>query len=289
MRQECNDMGVVGNKSRTGMTNSPEMRKNISEALKGTRCGLGNKSRTGQKRSPEEIAKGIATRLANGGFKHTEETKRKIAEGHKGIKTCTGLQNALGFRHTEEAKLKMSQDRKGRIVPDYIRYKMSRGRMGIPATEEMKQALRDYWAQHKELQIEIGKLAWKDPDKVKIMVGNMRLARQARPNRVEDRILSMLNTFFPNEWKYVGNGGLVLGRCCPDFVRKNGVNQLIELYGDYWHKGENPQDRIDLFKGHGYDTLIIWQSEFDRLGEEVISNRIREFMNTVEQNNEKTL
>lgn len=284
-------MGVIGNKSRTGMTNSPEMRAHISEALKGTRCGLGNKSRTGQKRSPEEIAKQLATRMARGGFKQTEETKRKISEGHKGIKTCTGLKNALGYRHTEEAKLKMSQDRKGRTFSDYTKYKISRGRMGIPVKESTKQALRDFWADHKELHIEIGKAAWKDPEKVKVMVGNMRLARQAKPNKVEDRILCMLNRQFPHEWEYVGNGKLVLGRCCPDFVRNHGNNQLIELFGDYWHKGENPQDRIDLFKKYGYDTLVIWESEFNNLGEDVIVDKISKFMDSsiVTVKDEKTL
>ncbi len=77
-------MGMKGNKSRTGMVNSPEMRKHISEGLKGNKCGLGNKSRTGQKRSHEEIAKQIATREATGVNFHTDETKRKLSEQRKG-------------------------------------------------------------------------------------------------------------------------------------------------------------------------------------------------------------
>jgi hypothetical protein len=274
-------MGVVGNKSRTGMVNSPEMRKHISEALKGTRCGLGNKSRTGQKRSREEIEKGIATRIANGGFHHTEETKRKIAESHKGLKPCIGLKNALGYRHTEEAKQAMSVTRKGRKVSDYVRYKISRGNLGKHRSEPTKQTLRVYWAAHKEEQREIGMKAWSDPGKVKIMVSNMRLARQASPNKVESRILDLLNKYFPNEWEYVGNGKLVIDKKCPDFVRNHGNNQLIELFGDYWHKGENPQDRIDLFKKHGYDTLIIWQSDIKRLHEDGLASRISEFMGIV--------
>lgn len=41
----------------------------------------------------------------------------------------------------------------------------------------------------------------------------------------------------------------------------NGKKQFIELYGDYWHKGQDPQERIDFFRQYGFNTLIIWESE----------------------------
>ena len=39
--------------------------------------------------------------------------------------------------------------------------------------------------------------------------------------------------------------------------------KLIELYGDYWHRGQDPQDRIDLFKDAGYECLVIWEHELN--------------------------
>jgi len=42
----------------------------------------------------------------------------------------------------------------------------------------------------------------------------------------------------------------------------NGQKKLIELYGDYWHKGQNPQKRINYFKKYGFKTLIIWEKEY---------------------------
>jgi hypothetical protein len=278
-------MGVIGNKSRTGMTNSPEMRKHISEALKGTKCGLGNKSRKGQKRSPEEIAKQRATIESKAPRHCSDAHKRKLSELRKGKPhpahdKVVAMGKANKGRHaTDEARLKMSLARKGKKVSDEAKYKNSCSHKGKPRSESVKQALRDYWEKHKELRHEIGKAAWSDPDKVKIMVSNMRMARQAKPNKVENKILDLLNKYFPNEWEYVGNGKLVIDRKCPDFVRNHGNNQLIELFGDYWHRGENPQDRIDLFKKNGYDTLVIWQSDIKKLHEDGIVCRIQEFMN----------
>ncbi len=62
-------------------------------------------------------------------------------------------------------------------------------------------------------------------------------------------------------YRYVGNGQFILGGKCPDFLNFNGQKKLIELFGDYWHKGENPQGRIDYFKQYGFDTLVIWEHE----------------------------
>ena len=55
----------------------------------------------------------------------------------------------------------------------------------------------------------------------------------------------------------------------------NGQKKCIELYGNYWHKNDNPQDRIDLFKQFGYDTLIIWEHELKDI--EKVKNRIMKF------------
>ena len=78
------------------------------------------------------------------------------------------------------------------------------------------------------------------------------------PTSLEIQLMGLLDLLFPHEWKYVGDGQLILGGKCPDFVNINGRKQLIEIYGDYWHRGENPEDRINFFKKYGFITLIIW-------------------------------
>ena len=56
----------------------------------------------------------------------------------------------------------------------------------------------------------------------------------------------------------------------------NGKKLLIELYGDYWHKGQDPQDRINLFKRYGWDTLVIWEHELKNINK--VEFRIHRFI-----------
>jgi very-short-patch-repair endonuclease len=48
----------------------------------------------------------------------------------------------------------------------------------------------------------------------------------------------------------------------PDFININGKKAIIEVYGEYWHKGQNPKDRANMFKKYGYSTLVVWDNEF---------------------------
>ena len=75
--------------------------------------------------------------------------------------------------------------------------------------------------------------------------------------------------------KYTGNGVVVISGLCPDFTNCNGQKKVIEMFGDYWHKGQNPQDRIDKFESFGFGCLVIWESEIK--DEELVKIRIREF------------
>jgi len=79
-----------------------------------------------------------------------------------------------------------------------------------------------------------------------------------KPEMILDTILQK---YFPNEWKYVGLGEIFIAGKVPDFININGQKKLIELYGDYWHTKEESQERIAFFKQYGFDTLIIWESE----------------------------
>ena len=51
----------------------------------------------------------------------------------------------------------------------------------------------------------------------------------------------------------------------PDFLSTNGQRKVIEVFGDYWHKGEDPQGRIDAFAKLGFKCLVIWEHETDTI------------------------
>lgn len=73
----------------------------------------------------------------------------------------------------------------------------------------------------------------------------------------ERKLLELLGP----DWIFVGNRKLKIGRLFPDFVNIKNGKLLIELYGDWWHRGQNPQERINLFKQLGYSCLVIWAHE----------------------------
>ena len=100
-------------------------------------------------------------------------------------------------------------------------------------------------------------------------------SNQIKPNRTEQQLLDCLNELFPGEYRYVGDGEFILGGKCPDFVNVNGRKQIIELFGEYWHAGEDSQTRINYFRRYGYETLVIWEKELK--DKYVLTNRLKEF------------
>ncbi len=115
------------------------------------------------------------------------------------------------------------------------------------------------------------KMAWdklSDEDKDRrikaCIAGNNR-----KPTKPEHRLWGILNSVFPNEWQYTGNGSVILNGRNPDFVNTNGKKLIIELFGTYWHgrkvTGNTPDKEVQLrreaYAQFGYNTLIIWENE----------------------------
>ena len=112
---------------------------------------------------------------------------------------------------------------------------------------------------------------WQDPE----FRERVKKALNLKPNKAELKLDSILNILFPSKYKFVGDFTFFLGGKCPDFMNVNGRKLLIELYGDYWHRNDDPQERIDYFKQFGFDTLVIWEHELKDA--EALSERIQEF------------
>jgi len=121
----------------------------------------------------------------------------------------------------------------------------------------------------------LNKRNWADPKLRDLMVTKAIMASHVRPNKSEIKLIELLNRIVPHEYRYVGDGQVVLGGRNPDFINCNGKKKLIELWGYFWHKDDNPQDRINHFKKYGFDTLIIWEDEL--LDKALIEGKIKEF------------
>jgi len=123
---------------------------------------------------------------------------------------------------------------------------------------------------------------WQDPGYTRLVFDG----RNVTPNQAELKLQELL-TSLNLPYKFVGDGKLIMGGKCPDFVNINGQKKLIELFGDYWHSEEitghsiekEEQERIGHFFQLGFNTLIIWESELSCI--ESLSQRILLFEQSV--------
>jgi len=124
-------------------------------------------------------------------------------------------------------------------------------------------------------------LRWKT-SRIKILKSQWK-GLKVTPNKLEKLLITFLNKLYPNEYKFVGDGTLLVDGLCPDFV-DNSNTKIIELYGCYWHKcdkcgfGEGralDRKRLRTYKKYGYETLIIWEHELKDL--EKVKRKIKAY------------
>jgi len=148
---------------------------------------------------------------------------------------------------------------RNKIMPEEAKNKIRLAQTGIPETPEAKESVR----------LGVLKKWCYDPEYAR------RVFSTRGKSRDEEKLYEMLEINFPGYWHYVGNGRIVIGGKVPDFVNEED-KKIIELYGDYYHKGQNPQDRINYFKIYGFNCIVIWVSEFKRDKNKVL-DRVSEF------------
>lgn len=246
-------------KSRKGIIFSEEHCRNISKSKKGKNRIL-REIRTCKRQKCNNKFKVIITSIkrycshscAGKDQKrkpHSEEAKRKIGEN-----------NAM--KNRPEIRAKTSKSLKGRTYRELFGAKETRRRL-----KEMSQSMKRTW------------------QKPEFITKQMR-ARGVTPNRVEKQLSNMLKKLLPFEYKYVGDGEIILGGKCPDFINVNGQKKIIEMFGDYWHgeektgrtKKQEENQRIKHFAKYGYKTLIVWQSELKNMPK--LKRKLVQFHNT---------
>jgi len=107
---------------------------------------------------------------------------------------------------------------------------------------------------------------WKDPEYVEKCLK----ATEKRPTFPE----KLFDEMTPNEIRYVGNHAY--WRTFPDGKHRNpdfkitGQNKVIEVWGKYWHEGEDPKKLINQYQEVGLDCLVFWDYEIFDNPERVI-------------------
>ena len=131
----------------------------------------------------------------------------------------------------------------------------------------------------RRIMSEKAKEHWRNPEIAKKMIKGLHLF----PNKAELHLNKILQEYFPNEWRYVGDGQVIIGGLCPDFINCNGKKKIIELFGERWHTGDNllfhrtEEGRKKTFSEFGFDMLVIWDYELNK--EENILEKLGGFIN----------
>ena len=243
-RRKLSDINRGEGNPMYGKVPSEEHRRKISKSNKGKThpCSEGTKMKISE---------------VNKGRRFSKETKRRMSESHKG--KGLGSDNPMfGKEQSDFQKQQVSKANTGKETSQKTRNLMSKNN-GMHSRKA------------KRKQKENSKRLWQDPEYQRKVAAGLKLS----PNKPEQLLMKLLDKTYPNEWKYVGDFQFFLGGKNPDFINVNSKKFLIELFGDYWHQGQDPQDRINHFKQYGFDTLVIWESELENL--EKIKNKLDNF------------
>lgn len=222
----------------------------------------------------------------------SDETKRKISTSNK------------VYNNKPEVKAKKSMSMKNLWKDDNYRHKVTESRQAswdrldavsrikrisiiqaaVNRPESKKKHIESLIiASHnpdliKKRKIQMKEL-WSNPEVKNRRIKNIRKSQFVRPNKPESSIMNIINDLLPNEYKYTGDGSMIIDGLCPDFTNCNGQKKVIELFGDYWHKGENPQVKIDRYAKFGFVCLVIWERELKDI--ESVKDKLSIFNNSL--------
>lgn len=184
----------------------------------------------------------------------------------KGMKNRTwklGHPNGmLGKHHKQSSRLKISVATSGENNPFY--------RKTHP--QELKNQI--YRNVSKALKEKMKDEKYKQEWLKKMREG---IKRPTKPERIIINLIKENNLPF----NYVGDGAIWFkgyGTLFnPDFLSKN-PKHIIEVFGDYWHRNtqENDRKRLETYLKYGYKTLVIWEHELKNPNQ--VLNKINGFI-----------
>jgi len=117
--------------------------------------------------------------------------------------------------------------------------------------EKVYEGKREFWASLPE------------EEKARRTQVRMNANRVNGPTELELWVNILLELLYPGLWDYNGLGdvNIVVGGKVPDFVRRDGVKQVIDVFGDYWHDTKEERRRRIHFESYGFDCIILWEND----------------------------
>jgi hypothetical protein len=262
---------------------SAEHRQKLSEAVKNnpSRSWLG-------KTIPIEIRQKISNTMK---LKHIQPSNEAIAKAAVHVKNSVRtlehrrkLSIALKGKTPSENTLKaVSEAHKGKVITKKHRELLRTGNIASwnnPERREKRlkaQKISCNKQEFKDKSSRNAKQRWENPEYKDRVARASVIGANLKPNKKEMELGTIIELACPKQYKYTGAGDFVIGGKIPDFVNINGKKKAIELFGDYWHRNDNPQDRIDIFAQYGYQCLVIWERELKAKTIEELVEIIRYF------------
>lgn len=102
------------------------------------------------------------------------------------------------------------------------------------------------------------------------------IARMLRPNKAEAKLLEIILEY-NRDFNYVGDMSYFIDGKNPDFVNL-GSKEIIELFGEEFHKPEEERERIKFFNERGWNCMVIWYLDLMR-SEERVRERLERYCN----------
>jgi very-short-patch-repair endonuclease len=133
--------------------------------------------------------------------------------------------------------------------------------------EKVLSKLKTVWrsADYKKKKSVEARLRWQNPEYREKIIRSWAAAVHLRPNGLEKAFCDLLQSYFLNEWRYVGDGKIFIAGFVPDFVHRE-ERWIIEVNGDYWHSSsdaiEKDKKKRGTYEKYGYKVLEVWENEF---------------------------
>ena len=165
----------------------------------------------------------------NWGGKNPEETKKKIAE---------------------KTRIRMT----GSKLSLETRKKLSLLHKGVPKSEAHKRKLSQSLKGRKH-----------SPERIKAIINGFVSCKIQTKMTAPEKIVNNFLYSYCNSWKYTGNKTFWLNfkdgsYKNPDFINKY-TKKAIEVFGNYWHKNDNPEELIKKYKEINWDCLVLWENQ----------------------------
>lgn len=201
----------------------------------------------------------------------SEETRRKLSIANKGQVPSERCLNA------QKAKIKelfSNKEWKSRQIE-----LMRIARENSPIETELKR--RDKISK-------ATKERWSNPKYREETIAKLMKSLGRRPTRPELALNNLLQEQYPKQWIYNGNysHNVIIGGLVPDFVNVNGKKQVIEMFGEHYHRTNShikvsllrtEEGRIAKFKEFGFNCLIVWGNEMLK-NPELVKHKLAEFI-----------